>query len=136
MEKKEKKITSAMVTSWYPDLPWNTTKPGPEKDKAGKPIPVPIPDAERTVAEITWPTVEEFDRITSGKSATTVMFMALTKACCTKIERFVFHGESAENGAELLAIRSPGAKRARELAINIGSYIFKESVVTEEDEKN
>lgn len=134
-EKQEKKITSAMMTSWYPDLVWNTTKAGPEKDKEGNPIQVPIPDSERVIVEITWPTVEEFDQITSGKRATTAMFMALAKSCATKIERFSIRGETVDNGAELLAIRSPGAKRARDLAINIGSYIFKESIVTEEEEK-
>lgn len=131
MEKKEKTITSALKTAYEPDLPWNLWLTPPKGKEPG----VPRPQAERVAVEIDWPTGEEFDRLTAHPS-TTAIFFALTKACCSKIERFSFGGEAVENGAELVTIRSRGASRCRDLAINIGSHIFRESLLSEDEVKN
>jgi|GEM_PF-3130278 len=130
-EKKEKRITSELVTSWEPDISWNLWKEQPKEGKEG----VPRPEEERVAVEISWPTAEEFDRLTSQSSAT-AMFFALTRACITSISGFSFKGEGIESGAELVSVRSPGARRCRDLAINIGSHIFRESLLEEDEVKN
>jgi hypothetical protein len=132
MENAQKTITSALKTSWVPDLSWNLWLTSPDKDGKGG---VPRPDADRVSVEIEWPTGEDFDRLTA-QSSSTAIFFALTKKCAAKIERFSFRGEIVETGAELVAIRSRGAARCRELAINIGSHVFRESLLTEDEVKN
>lgn len=131
MDKKEKTITSALKTTYEPDLAWNLWLEPPKEGTPG----VSRPEAERVVVEIDWPTGEEFDRLTAHPSSTAIFF-ALTKACCSRIERYSFRGETVETGSELVNIRSRGASRCRDLAINIGSHIFRESLLTEDEVKN
>jgi len=130
-EMKSKRVTSAKVTTYIPDLSWNKWK-NPPKDGASGEF---LPDDDRVKVEITWPDIETFERMI-GNDSTFATFIALTKHFATKIIGFSLHGEPIETGAELAAVRAGRTSKARELAINIGSYIFKESLLDEEEEKN
>lgn len=130
-EMKSKRVTSAKVTIYEPDLSWNKWKDQPKDNTPG----VPLPDDDKVKVEITWPDLETFERLI-GNDSTFATFITLTKHCATKITGFSLHGEPIETGAELAAVRAGRTSKARELAINIGSYIFKESLLDEEEEKN
>ncbi len=131
MEKTEKKVTSAKVTEYEPDLSWNQWKVPPKGKEPG----VPLEQEKRIKVEITWPDLETFESLI-GHESTFASFHALTRRCATKISNFSLTGEPLETGAELIAVRVGHANRARELSLNIGSHIFRESLLDEEEEKN
>lgn len=119
------------MTEYVPDLSWNQWKEPPKGENAG----IPVPDSEKVTVEITWPDTETFETLI-GNDSGFATFMRLARRCATRISNFSLKGEAIENGVELVAVRTGGTSRARELAINIGSYIFKESLLDEEEEKN
>jgi hypothetical protein len=113
-------ITADLQTTWTPDVEFNKKRPPEEK-------------VEVTVK---WPTVEEFDLIAMRGGDTAPLFHQLTRKFCTEIKNFSVRGAGITTGAELTAVRSKGAAKARSLSINIGSYIFEQSLLSEEEEKN
>ncbi|MEL7556606.1 MAG: hypothetical protein AAGU26_10525 [bacterium] len=131
MEKAEKKVTSAKVTEYEPDLSWNLWKVPPK----GKDPGVPLEPEKRVKVEITWPDLETFEGLI-GHESTFASFHALTRRCATRITNFPVGGELVETGADLVAVRVGRINKARELSINIGSFIFRESLLDEEEEKN
>lgn len=131
MEKAQKKVTSAKVTEYEPDLAWNQWKVPPKEKDPG----VPLEPEKRVKVEITWPDLETFETLI-GHESTFASFHALTRRCATKITNFPVDGELVETGAELVAVRVGRVNKARELSLNIGSFIFRESLLDEEEEKN
>jgi hypothetical protein len=116
----EKTANAALKTIWTPDLPFNRDKP----------------EGEKVTVEIAWPTIEDFDLIVARNEGTAPMFHRLTRDCCVGITNFKVGGVAALTGKDLVAIRSKGATAARSLSLNIGSYIFEQSILTENEEKN
>ncbi|MDR1903077.1 MAG: hypothetical protein LBQ88_12460 [Treponema sp.] len=119
-DQKKDPLTAALKTTWTPDVEFNAKR---EADK-------------KVTVTIEWPTIEEFDFVTGKAEGTTSMFHRLTRNFCKTIENFEIAGVPVLSGAELVAVRSRGAVKARSLSINIGSYIFEQSVLTEGEEKN
>jgi hypothetical protein len=118
--KEEKTVNANQKTAYTPDLPFN-------KD---------LQEDDRVSVIIEWPTIEQFDLMVGRNEGTTVMFHRLTRECCVEITNFSVGGVPVKSGKELVEIRSRGAAKARNLSINIGSYIFEQSVLTESEEKN
>jgi len=131
VEKAEKKGTSAKVTEYEPDLSWNLWKVPPK----GKDPGVPLEPEKRVKVEITWPDLETYELLI-GHESTFASFHALTRRCATKISNFEVSGSAIATGAELVAVRVGRVNKVRELSLNIGSFIFKESLLDEEEEKN
>jgi hypothetical protein len=115
-----KTANAALRTIWTPNLPFN-------QDRL---------EGEKVTVEIEWPTIEAFDLIVARNEGTAPMFHRLTRDCCVGITNFKIGGVAAQSGKDLVAIRSKGATAARSLSINIGSYIFEQSMLTEGEEKN
>jgi hypothetical protein len=116
----EKTVSADLKTTWIPDLPFNAKRP----------------DSAKVAVVIQWPSIEEFDLIVSRNEGTSAMFHRLTRECCAEIANYQVRGVPVKTGKELVSIRSKGAAEARSLSINIGSYIFEQSILTEEEEKN
>lgn len=131
MEKAQKKVTSAKVTEYIPDLSWNLWKVPPKGKEPG----VPLEPEKQVRVEVTWPDLETFETMI-GHESTYASFHALTRRCATKISNFPVNGEAIETGAELVAIRVGRINRARDLSLNIGSFILKESLLDEDEGKN
>lgn len=131
MEKAQKKVTSAKVTEYEPDLAWNQWKVPPKGKDPGD----PLEPEKRVKVEITWPDLESYESLIAHESAF-ASFHALTRRCATKISNFISAGEPIETGAELVAVRVGRVNKARELSLNIGSFIYRESLLDEDEEKN
>lgn len=135
----DKQISSDMITEYEPTLTWNRwikepVTADPKRNIAGQPG-VERPEAERIRVEIEWPTIEESNRLSeSGSSA--AIAIAYAKKCISKITNPEVAGITARNGDELLTLRSKGNRKAWQLAMNVGSYIFAQSFLTESEEKN
>jgi hypothetical protein len=116
----DKTVNASLKTTWTPDLPFN-------KDR---------PDKDKVSVVIEWPSIEEFDLVVSRNEGTTAMFHRLTKGFCVEIANYKVNGIPVTSGNDLVAIRSKKAATSRNLSINIGSYIFEQSILTEDEEKN
>jgi hypothetical protein len=116
----EKTANAELTTIWTPDLPFNQARP----------------EDEKVTVTIEWPTIEAFDLMASRNEGTVAMFHRLTRDCCVEITNFKIGGVLVKSGKDLVSIRSKGAAAARNLSVNIGSYIFEQSVITEGEEKN
>jgi hypothetical protein len=116
----EKTLSADLKTTWTPDLPFNKARP----------------EGDRVSVVIEWPSIEAFDLAVSRNEGTSAMFHRLTRDCCVEIANYKVGGVPVKSGKELVAIRSKGAAASRSLSINIGSYIFEQSILTEDEEKN
>lgn len=116
----EKTISANLRTTWIPDLPFNKK----------------MPEGDKVSVVIEWPSIEEFDLAASRNEGSAAMFHRLAREYCVEIANYTINGVPVKSGKELVAIRSKGAAEARSLSINIGSYIFEQSVLTGDEEKN
>ena len=134
-----KAVSSELKTVYEPDLPWNRWKREPKA--ANKETKEPAdPGEERPVAErirvtIAWPTIEESARL-SEAGGTQAIALAYAKRCIVGIENASVLKLDVSTGEELLAIRSKKQRKAWQLAINVGSYVFNQSFMDEDEEKN
>jgi hypothetical protein len=135
----EKMVTSDLVTMYEPTLPWNRWVREPVAADPKQGIAALAgeerPESERLKVELTWPTIEESNRLSESGSSSAIS-LAYAKFCITGIINPGVAGITARNGSELLAIRSKGRRKAWQLALNVGAYTFAQSFLTEEEEKN
>jgi len=132
----EKTISSDMTSEYEPDLPWNRliqNPKNPEANQAGSERERPI--AERLRVVISWPTIEESSRL-SESGSTSAISLAYAKHCIADIINPQVAGISARNGKELMAVKAKGKRKAWQLAVNVGAYIFTQSFLSEDEEKN
>jgi hypothetical protein len=127
----DKVISSDLLTTYEPELPWNKWIREPEKDNPGE----ERPKSERLSVEIEWPSIEESSRMAEAGS-TTAISLAYAKKCIKSIRNPGVIGIVATNGVELLAIKSKGQRKAWQLALNVGSHIFAQSFLTDDEIKN
>jgi len=127
----EKKITAELLTEYEPTLAWNQWIREPTESDPGEERPKP----DRLRVEIAWPTIEDSSRYADAGS-TNAMSLEYAKRCIKSIINPGVAGIDATDGYSLLAIRSKGKRKAWQLAIHVGSYIFSESFLTGEEEKN
>ncbi len=127
----DKTVSSDLITEYEPDLPWNRWIREPTAQEPGE----ERPKAERLHVEIQWPTIEESSRLADSGPSTAIS-IAYAKRCIRSIANPQVIGIDAVNGEQLVAIRSKGKRKAWQLAINVGSHIFTQSFLTEDEEKN
>lgn len=135
----EKQISSDMTTEYEPDLPWNRWKRQPvvadPKTSTAADPGEERPKAERLRVVIEWPTIEESNRLAEAGSSSAIS-LAYAKRCIVRIINPGIAGVEADTGEKLLALTSRGRRKAWQLAMNVGSHIFTQSFLTEEEEKN
>lgn len=127
----EKVISSDLLTQYEPDLPWNKWIREPGEGDPGE----ERPKDQRISVEIEWPSIEDSSRI-SESGSTTAISLSFAKKCIKSITNADLIGVKATNGAELLATKSKGQRKAWQLALNVGSYIFTQSFLTDDEIKN
>lgn len=112
-------MSASLRTTWIPDLPFNKARP----------------EGEKVSVVIEWPSIEAFDLAAGRSEGSAALFHRLVRDCCVEIANYKVGGVPVKSGKELSALPSKGGAEARSLSINIGSYIFEQSVLTEDEEK-
>lgn len=126
----DKAVASTLTTEYEPDLPWNHWIREPNGKDPGE----VRPQADRLRVAIRWPTIEESTRYSDGSNA--AIRMAYARNCIAEIINPGVAGIAATNGQELLASNAKRNRKAWQLATNVGTHIFLECYLDEEEEKN
>lgn len=126
----DKAVSSVLITEYEPDLPWNRWIREPKGKDPGE----ERPQADRLRVAINWPTIEESTRYSDGSNA--AIRMSYARNCIVEIINPEVACITAKDGKELLASSARRNRKAWQLATNVGTHIFLECYLDEEDEKN
>jgi hypothetical protein len=126
----DKAVSSAMTTEYEPDLPWNQWIREPSEKDPGE----ERPKADRLRVVIRWPSIDESTRYSEGSSA--AIRMSYARNCIQEIINPQIAGGDFRTGQNLLASNAKRNRKAWQLATNVGTHIFLECFLDEEEEKN